>query len=50
MHVQTLVQAADELPQNLIRLSRRIQGRFNINLDVKRLDDVSHQLTAQPIV
>lgn len=45
MHVQTLVQAADELPQNLIRLSRRIQkGRFNINLDVKRLDDVSHQL------
>ena len=45
MHTQTLIQTVDELPQNLIRLSRRMQkGQFNLNLDVKRLDDLSHQL------
>lgn len=45
MHSQMLVQALDELPQNLIRLSRRVQkGQFNINLDIKRIDQLSHQL------
>ena len=37
--------ALGELPQNLLQLSRRIQnGRFTVNLDVKRLDDLNHQL------
>lgn len=45
MHSQMLVQAVDELPQNIIRLSRRIQkGQFNINLDIKRIDQLNHQL------
>ncbi len=45
MHSLMLLQAADELPQNLIRLSRRVQkGQFNINLDVKRIDQLNHQL------
>lgn len=45
MHSLTLLQALDELPQNIIRLSRRIQkGQLNLNLDVKRLEQLSHQL------
>ena len=45
MHLQTLLQAADELPQNLFRLSRRLQkGQMGITLDFKRFDQISHQL------
>ena len=45
MHSLTLLQALDELPQNIIRLSRRVQkGQLNLNLDVKRLEQLSHQL------
>ena len=43
--LNTLLQTADELPQTLIRLSRRLQkGQFSLDLDLKRLDDLSHQL------
>ena len=45
MHSLTLLQALGELPQNIIRLSRRVQkGQLNLNLDVKRLEQLSHQL------
>ena len=45
MHLQTLLQAADELPQNLFRLSRRLQkGQVGITLDFKRFDQISHQI------
>ena len=45
MHLQTLLQAADELPQNLFRLSRRLQkGQMGITLDFKRFDQISHQI------
>ena len=45
MHLQTLLQAADELPQNLFRLSRRLQkGQMGITLDFKRFDQISHQV------
>lgn len=45
MHMQTLLQAADELPQNLFRLSRRLQkGQMGITLDFKRFDQLSHQI------
>ncbi len=45
MHAQTLLQAVDELPQNLFRLSRRIQkGQFVVNLDFKRADQFIHQI------
>ena len=45
MHAQLLLQAADELPQNLIRLSRRIQkGQFGVALELKRLDQLMLQL------
>ncbi|MBF0804574.1 MULTISPECIES: AarF/ABC1/UbiB kinase family protein [unclassified Neisseria] len=45
MHAQTLVQAFDELPQNLFRLSRRLQkGRVGLNIDFKHFDHFSHQL------
>ena len=45
MHLQTLLQAADELPQNLFRLSRRLQkGQIGITLDFKRFDQISHQI------
>ena len=44
-HLQTLLQAADELPQNLFRLSRRLQkGQMGITLDFKRFDQISHQI------
>ena len=44
-HLNNLLQTADELPQNLINLSRRLQkGRLNINLDLRRLDNLNHQL------
>ena len=45
MHLQTLLQAADELPQNLFRLSRLLQkGQMGITLDFKRFDQISHQI------
>ncbi|MDO4227472.1 AarF/ABC1/UbiB kinase family protein [Neisseria sp.] len=45
MHAQTLVQALDELPQNLFRLSRRLQkGQVGLNIDFKHFDHFSHQL------
>lgn len=45
MHAQMLFQAADELPKNILRLSRRIQkGQFSINLDIKRLEQLNTQL------
>lgn len=45
MHLQTLLQAADELPQNLFRLSHRLQkGQMGITLDFKRFDQISHQI------
>ena len=45
MHLQTLLLAADELPQNLFRLSRRLQkGQMGITLDFKRFDQISHQI------
>ena len=45
MHLQTLLQAADELPQNLFRLSRRLQkGQMGITLHFKRFDQISHQI------
>ena len=45
MHLQTLLQAADELPQNLFRLSRRLQkGQMGITLDFKRFDQIGHQI------
>ena len=45
MHLQTLLQAADELPHNLFRLSRRLQkGQMGITLDFKRFDQISHQI------
>ena len=45
MHLQTLLQAADELPQNLFRLSRHLQkGQMGITLDFKRFDQISHQI------
>ncbi|WP_274572291.1 AarF/ABC1/UbiB kinase family protein [Neisseria leonii] len=40
-----LRRAVSDLPHNLLQLSRRIQsGRFSVNLDVKRIDDLNHQL------
>lgn len=45
MHAQTLMQSLDELPQNLFRLSRRIQkGQLGINLDLKRSDQFIQQI------
>ena len=45
MHAQLLAQAAEELPQNIIRLSRRIQkGQFSVALELKRLDQLMLQL------
>ncbi|WP_416192706.1 ABC1 kinase family protein [Neisseria sp. CCUG12390] len=45
MHMQTLLQAADELPQNLFRLSRRLQkGQMGVTLDFKRFDQLSQQI------
>lgn len=45
MHAQTIVQALDELPQNLFRLSRRLQkGQVGLNIDFKHFDQLSHQL------
>lgn len=45
MHAQLLAQAVEELPQNIIRLSRRIQkGQFSVALELKRLDQLMLQL------
>ncbi len=45
MHTQMMAQVADEMPQNILRLSRRIQkGQFSVNLDIKRLEQLNHQL------
>ncbi|WP_165090615.1 ABC1 kinase family protein [Neisseria yangbaofengii] len=45
MHMQTLLQAADDLPQNLFRLSRRLQkGQMGVTLDFKRFDQLSQQI------
>ena len=45
MHAQTLLHALDEWPQNLFRLSRRIQkGQFVVNLDFKRTEQFIHQI------
>ncbi|MDO1510120.1 MULTISPECIES: AarF/ABC1/UbiB kinase family protein [unclassified Neisseria] len=45
MHAQTIVQALDELPQNLFRLSRRLQkGQVGLNIDFKHFDQFSHQI------
>ncbi|MDO5068663.1 MAG: AarF/UbiB family protein [Neisseria zoodegmatis] len=45
MHAQTIVQALDELPQNLSRLSRRLQkGQVGLNIDFKHFDQLSHQI------
>ncbi|UOO81623.1 AarF/UbiB family protein [Uruburuella testudinis] len=45
MHMQTLLQAVDELPQNLFRLSRRIQkGQISIGLNLKQADHIIHQI------
>ncbi|KLT73961.1 ubiquinone biosynthesis protein [Neisseria arctica] len=45
MHLQTLWQAADELPQNLLRLSRRIQkGQLGVSIELKRSEQIMHQI------
>lgn len=45
IHLHTLMQAADDLPQNLSRLSRRLQkGQIGFNVDFKHYDQFSHQL------
>ncbi len=45
MRAQLLAQVAGELPQNLIRLSRRIQrGQLGMSLELKRLDQVMLQV------
>ncbi|WP_373754386.1 ABC1 kinase family protein [Neisseria weixii] len=45
IHMQTLLQAADDLPQNLFRLSRRLQkGQMGVTLDFKRFDQLSQQI------
>lgn len=45
IHLQTLLQTADELPRNLFRLSRRLQkGQFGVTLDFKRFDQLSQQI------
>lgn len=45
IHLHTLLQAADDLPQNLFRLSRRLQkGQMGITLDFKRFDQLSQQI------
>lgn len=45
MHLQTLLQTADELPQNLFRLGRRLQkGQIGLTLDFKRFDQLSQQI------
>ncbi len=45
MHSQTLLQALDELPQNVMRLSRRMRsGQFNLNLDIQRLEQFGQQI------
>lgn len=45
MHAQTMVRALDGLPQNLFRLSRRLQkGQVGLNVDFKHFDHFSHQL------
>ena len=45
MHMQTLMQAADDLPQNLFRLSRRLQkGQMGVTLNFKHFDQLSHQI------
>lgn len=44
-HLDSLLRTADSLPPTLAKLSHRLQkGRLNINLDLKRLDDLNHQL------
>lgn len=45
MHAQMLTQVADEMPQNILRLSRRLQkGQLGVNLDIKRLEQLNIQL------
>ncbi|MCP1771495.1 ubiquinone biosynthesis protein [Neisseria perflava] len=45
MYSQIMLQVADELPQNLFRLSRRLQkGQMGLTLDFKRFDQLSHQI------
>ncbi|WP_373741559.1 ABC1 kinase family protein [Neisseria sp.] len=45
MHAQTIVQALDELPQNIFRLSRRLQkGQVGLNIDFKHFDSLSQQI------
>lgn len=45
VHAQTIAQALDELPQNIFRLSRRLQkGQVGIHLDFKHFNQLSHQI------
>ena len=45
IHSRMLAQLLDDVPENLMRLNRRIQsGKLNVNLDLKRLDDLNHHL------
>lgn len=45
IHSRMLAQLIDDVPENLMRLNRRIQnGKLNVNLDLKRLDDLNHHL------
>lgn len=45
MHSQTLLQVLDEMPHNIMRLSRRIRtGQFKVNLEVGRLEELIQQL------
>lgn len=45
IHSRMIAQLLDDVPENLMRLNRRIQnGKINVNLDVKRLDDLNHHL------
>ncbi len=45
MQTRTLLQSIDDMPQNLMLLSRRLkQGRLNINLDVRRLEQFGQQI------
>ncbi len=45
IQAQLLAQVADQFPQNLLRLSRRLQkGQLGINLDIARLEQLNNQL------
>ncbi len=44
-HSRTLLQSLDDFPKNIMLLSQRLkQGKININLDIKRLEQFGHQI------